>query len=211
MTLTIDLILAFTLMHIAMSFSPGPAVLLVTTQAMARGVRPGLATSLGILAGNTIYFGLSVFGLGAVLVSSAFLFALIKWAGAAYLIWLGITTLRQARRVAEVSGPPRAADPAGPAFRQGLAKQLANPKSVLFFGALLPQFITPGVTGMADYGLMLAIMHATELPVLAGYAVLGATGGAFVRGPVGLVWRERVCGLSQIAVGGLLAGLRRTA
>jgi len=209
--MTLELILAFTAMHIAMSFSPGPAVLLVSTQGMARGFWPGVATSVGILAGNTIYFGLSIFGLGAILVSSAFLFTIVKWAGAAYLVWLGINTLRHARRVAEEPEPPRTAELTGPAFRQGLVKQLGNPKSVLFFGALLPQFIIPGQTGGTDYLLMLAIMHGTELPILAGYAALGATGGAFLRGPVGRVWRERVCGVCQIAVGGLLAGLRRAA
>lgn len=208
MTMGLDLVLAFTAMHIAMSLSPGPAVLLVSTQGMARGFWAGFASSLGILAGNTVYFILSIFGLGAVLVSSALLFTVIKWTGAAYLIWIGIQTLRNAHRAAL---PERAAevDAAGSAFRQGLVKQLANPKSVIFFSALLPQFIVPGVTGVADYGLMLAIMHGTELPILAAYAALGATGGAFVRGPVGLVWRERVCGMAQIAVGGMLAGLRR--
>lgn len=210
MTMSLELILAFTAMHIAMSFSPGPAVLLVSTQGMARGFGSGVAASLGILAGNTVYFALSVFGLGAVLVSSALLFTIVKWAGAAYLVWIGINTLRHAHRAA-LPGRPVEADAVGSAFRQGLVKQLANPKSVLFFGALLPQFIIPGQTGPADYLLMLAIMHGTELPILAGYAALGATGGAFIRGPVGLVWRERVCGLSQIAVGGLLAGLRRAA
>ena len=101
--MTLDLILAFTAMHIAMSFSPGPAVLLVSTQGMARGFWAGVATSLGILAGNTLYFGLSVFGLGAILVSSALLFAIVKWAGAAYLVWLGINTLRHARRAPPTS------------------------------------------------------------------------------------------------------------
>ena len=84
--MTPELILAFTGMHIAMSLSPGPAVLLVSTQGMARGFRAGVATAAGVLAGNTIYFALSVFGLGAVLVSSALLFTMIKWAGAAYLV-----------------------------------------------------------------------------------------------------------------------------
>lgn len=209
--MTPELILAFTGMHIAMSLSPGPAVLLVSTQGMARGFWAGVATAAGVLAGNTIYFALSVFGLGAVLVSSALLFTVIKWAGAAYLVWLGVSTLRNARKVAARPQPAPVSELAGPAFTQGLVKQLGNPKSVLFFGALLPQFIIPGQTGGSDYLLMLAIMHGTELPILAGYAALGATGGAFVRGPVGLVWRERVCGVCQIAVGGLLAGLRRTA
>lgn len=206
--MTIELLLAFLAVHIAASLTPGPAVLLVSSQAIARGFGAGLAATCGILAGNTIYFTISVAGVGAVLATSALLFTLVKWTGAAYLVWMGIQSWRNAKTVAN-SGPPPSMDVARESFAQGLVKQLANPKSVLFFGALVPQFITPGETKFHHYLAMLIGMHVTEFPILAVYAWLGARGGSLVRSPTGIVWRERLAGTAQIAVGGLLAGLRR--
>jgi homoserine/homoserine lactone efflux protein len=207
---TVEIFLAFCLVQLLAALSPGPAVLLVSSQAMARGFGAGIGASAGILAGNTVYFCLSVTGIGVVIATSALLFTIIKWAGAAYLIWTGIQTWRRAREVAN-HGPADPVQVSRDAFLQGLVKQLANPKSVLFFGALLPQFITPGETRLEHYAALLAAMHVIELPILAAYAGLGARGGAFVRGPVGLLWRERAAGTAQIAVGGVLATLRRTA
>jgi homoserine/homoserine lactone efflux protein len=207
--MSVELFLAFIGAHVMMSLTPGPAVLMVSSQGMARGFRAGLAASLGILAGNSIYFALSAIGLGAVLATSAFLFTCIKWAGAAYLVWMGIRTLRNARRVAEQTAPgPVPISEHG--FVQGLVKQLANPKSILFFGALLPQFITPGETQIWHFGFMLAALHVTELPILAAYAWLGAKGGAFARGPSGVLWREQIAGVAQIMVGGVIATIKRS-
>jgi homoserine/homoserine lactone efflux protein len=186
--MSVELFVAFISAHVMMSLTPGPAVLLVSSQGMARGFRARLAASLGILAGNSVYFALSVAGLGVILATSAILFTCIKWAGAAYLVWMGIRTLRNARRVAGGTAP-RPVPVSEHGFVQGLVKQLANPKSILFFGALLPQFITPGETGIWHYLFMLAAMHVTEFPILAGYAWLGAKGGALARGPRGLLWR----------------------
>lgn len=206
--MTLELFLAFMLVQLIAALTPGPAVLLVASQGLARGFWAGLAGSLGILTGNTIYFAVSVAGVGAILATSALLFSVIKWAGAAYLVWTGIQTWRHAREVAR-QGPPDPVQVSRDGFVQGLVKQLANPKSVLFFGALLPQFITPGETRLEHYAPLLIVMHVIELPILAGYAWLGARGGAFVRGPVGILWRERLAGTAQIAVGGALATIRR--
>lgn len=207
--MSIELFLAFLAVHIAASLAPGPAVLLVSSIGLARGFLPGVAASLGILTGNTIYFCVSIAGVGAILATSALLFTLVKWTGAAYLVWMGIQSWRQARRMAE-QGPPEPLSAARDSYVQGVVKQLANPKSVLFFGALVPQFITPGETGPVHYLAMLAGMHLTELPILAGYAWLGTRGGQLVRSPAGIVWRERLAGTAQIAVGGFLATLRRS-
>lgn len=209
--MTLSLCLAFFALWLVLCLTPGPAVLLVTSQAMARGYWAGVQAALGVQAGNTIYFLLSVAGLGAVLATSALAFTIIKYAGGAYLIYLGVTTIRNARKAA------RQASNAGPVpvwahpFAQGFMKQLANPKAVLSFGALLPQFIIPGQTQPWRLALILATMYAIEVPILAAYSWAGARGGSFLRGPTGILWRERVAGAAQIAVGGLLAGLRKAA
>jgi homoserine/homoserine lactone efflux protein len=86
--------LLVTLTEAALCFTPGPAVLLVLSQGLARGTRASIFSNLGILAGNTFYFALSATGLGAVLLASSDLFSAVRWLGAAYLIWLGIAAVR---------------------------------------------------------------------------------------------------------------------
>ena len=206
--MTIELFLAFLFVHVTASLTPGPAVLLVSAQGMARGWRAGMAATAGILTGNTIYFALSVAGLGVVLASSALAVTLIKYAGAAYLIWLGVQSWRKARQAAHAP-PPDPSLAAREAFLQGLVKQLGNPKSVIYFSALLPLFIIPGETQLWHYALMLVSMHVTEAPILAAYAWMGERGGEAARSPQGRIWRERLAGTAQIAVGGLLVTLRR--
>lgn len=205
--MTFALWLAFAATQTLFALTPGPAVLLVSSQAMAGGFRAGFAAALGVQAGNGVYFLLSVAGLGAVLAASETFFTGVKWAGAAYLVWMGVRTVLTAR----------AAPPARPGdtpvwsrpFVQGLVKQLANPKSVLFFGSLLPQFVTPGRTTLADLLLLGATCAVIEIPILAAYAAVSARGGALFARPGQIVWRERLSGVALIAVGGLLATMRR--
>src|SRR5262245_24345319 len=122
-------------------FTPGPAVLLVVSLALTRGARAGLAGSLGILGANALYFILSATGIGAVLLASWQLSVLIKWLGAVYLIWLGLRMLL-ARSQAPLASDDAPRPPMAP-LRHGLITQGANPKALVFFTALLPQFVDP--------------------------------------------------------------------
>src|SRR5688500_19556613 len=88
-----ELWLAFCATEAVLCFTPGPAVLFVTSVAMARGMRAGLAGALGILAGNLFYFALSGTGIAAVILASGRLFTVLEWAGAAYLAWIGLRML----------------------------------------------------------------------------------------------------------------------
>jgi homoserine/homoserine lactone efflux protein len=151
--------------------TPGPAVLLVVSLALARGARAGLGGSLGILAANAAYFLLSGTGLGAVLLASWQLFVVIKWLGAAYLVWMGV---RMVLRPAGVDAGPRATPAASSrppvrtgTFWQGFVTQAANPKALIFFTALLPQFIDPR-QGVATQVAILGVSS-----VLIEFAVLG--------------------------------------
>ena len=158
----------FALTVLVLNATPGVDLVLTLTRTLQHGIRGGLATALGISTGCVLHALGAAFGLAALLAASALAFAVVKWAGAAYLLWLAFGMLRAALRPAAPSGrPDAAADCAqaassssavagagagaavgsGPAptgwqlFRQGLLTNALNPKVALFFLALLPQFI----------------------------------------------------------------------
>lgn len=199
---------AFAATNLLFAFSPGPAVLLTVSHGMRGGVPDALKVALGVQAGNSVYFALSAIGLGALLQTSETLFHAVKWLGAAYLAWLGVRTWRNARRAAEQAAAPPLPSGSRP-FAQGVLTQLANPKSVLFFGALMPQFIDPAGPLLAQYALFGLICVVVEVPVLLGYGWLAAQGRRFARNPRVALWRERVSGGLLMGVGASLAAIRR--
>ena len=156
--------LAFCVTETFLCLAPGPAVLFVVSVALARGARPGLAAAFGILAGNAFYFGLSATGVATVIVASHEVFTILKWVGAAYLVWVGARMIFTKRLVSPVEG-----DRKRRAFTRGFILQTANPKTLLFFAALLPQFLD----ARGDVAVQVAILAATsvliELAVLALY------------------------------------------
>ncbi|MGN6512093.1 MAG: LysE family translocator [Lysobacteraceae bacterium] len=198
---------AFAATQLLFAFAPGPAVLLTVSHGMRGGWADSVKVALGVQAGNAVYFLLSALGLGALLQASETLFHAVKWLGAAYLVWLGVRTLRAA------GAPPAAGAQAAGArpFAQAVLTQLANPKSVLFFGALMPQFIDPAGPLVAQYALFGAICVVTEVPVLAGYGWLAAQGRRWSARPAVALWRDRISGGLLMGVGASLAAIRRAA
>lgn len=166
---------------IALCVTPGPAVLLIISQALARGARSANWSILGIESGNVFYYSVSATGLGAVLLTSYKLFFAIKYIGAAYLVWLGILTYLNKATPLSI---PSASGMKGSwlqSFLNGLVLQMANPKALLFYVALLPQFVNParpvipqmvilGCTGIVvEFIVLSTYSHcATHLVRLAG-------------------------------------------
>lgn len=155
-----------------LTVTPGVDTLLVMRNAgrggLRSGLRDGCVTSVGICSGLFIHATLSALGISMLLVETAWAFTALKWAGACYLIWLGLSSLRQAMKRAPGNGVvPEATDErpavgkpasAAKAFREGLLSNVLNPKTALFYMALLPQFIDP--TGNAfQQSLFLASVH----------------------------------------------------
>ena len=207
--MSFELWLSYAALCLIFGMSPGPAVILTMSQAMARGFRAGVGVIAGIQIGNIIYFTLSAAGLGAVLATSETAFLIIKYAGALYLIYLGLRTIANAA-AAESTGPPPPIWRGS--FSQGLVNQLANPKAILFYTALFPQFVDYQSGNLL---LQLVILAATdiviEVPVLLVYSALAARGGRWMSGGRKAVWRERICGSALVAVGGALSLVKRGA
>jgi homoserine/homoserine lactone efflux protein len=195
--------LAYCVMDLVLCLTPGPAVLCVVSIALARGFRSGMAAAGGILAGNTMYFLLSATGVTAVILASGMLFTVLKTAGAAYLVWVG------ARMILRSSPEPLAVSPRQErdAFLRGIVVQGSNPKALLFFVALVPQFVDPA----GSVGPQIAILGVTgvviELVVLTFYVALAVRArrlaGARLAGTL-----ERIGGGILVAAGARLAVVR---
>jgi homoserine/homoserine lactone efflux protein len=166
--------LLFLMMESALSLSPGPAVFYVVSQSTRGDLRQTLAATLGILSANGIYFLLSATSLGAIIAASARFFTIAKWAGAAYLVYLGIRALRSAGESHSVALQPGAAASLSlpRVYRGALTLQLANPKALLFFLALLPQFIDLKSPVVPQMLILTATSMIPEFFILLGYGWL---------------------------------------
>jgi homoserine/homoserine lactone efflux protein len=208
MSLTSLLVFAST--EFFLSLSPGPAVLLVMSQALRFGAKASLLGALGIITGNAVYFAVSALGLGAILMASEVLFYLIKWTGATYLVYLGGKMLygslgmQPTMSHGAVSGVTQSR-----LFRQGLLTQLANPKAILFFTAILPQFINPQASASLQFSLLGITSIVIEFPVLVLYGWLAHTGGHLIRQRRYGQWIDRCAGTFLIGAGVKLAFTRR--
>lgn len=204
-----EIFAAFTATLFLFAISPGPAVLLTVGHAMKSGWLASFKAALGVQAGNLVYFLLSAFGLGALLLSSEDLFHAIKWLGAGYLAFLGVKTILNAKKATAEPQPAAKQSLSDRPFWQATLLQLANPKSVLFFGALMPQFIDPAQPQVAQYAIFATTCFTIETAVLAIYGLLAAQGRRFTAAPRIAIWRERLSGACLVGVGASLALIRR--
>jgi homoserine/homoserine lactone efflux protein len=167
--------LLFLAMETALSLSPGPAVFYTVSQGVRGALRRTLPAAAGILTANGIYFALSATSLGALIAASARFFTVAKWIGAGYLIYLGLKALRSANSMHSVAldGDPKdkERDRRGVYFG-ALTLQLANPKALLFFLALLPQFIDPAMSVVPQMLILAATSMVPEFCILTGYGWL---------------------------------------
>ncbi|WP_242342674.1 LysE family translocator [Anaeromyxobacter terrae] len=154
-------VLAFTGIAALITLTPGADTMLVVRSALVRGRRAGMLTVLGVCAGLFVHATLSALGLSVILVRSARAFEIVKLAGAAYLVFLGLQAIWSAARSGAVIA--QAAEPIGAhrAFVEGMLNNVLNPKVAIFYLAFLPQFIGPGDPVLAK-SILLAGIHFTE-------------------------------------------------
>ena len=136
---------------------PGPAVIFIVARTVAHGRRAGLLSVLGIEAGALVHLIAAALGLSAVVASSGTAFAVLRYAGAAYLIFLGVQALRGGEQKAASAEPAVPGD--GRLFRDGMLVNVLNPKVAVFFVAFLPQFIQPSAGSVATQILVLGAVY----------------------------------------------------
>lgn len=166
--MTFTVWLTFFATEIVLCLTPGPAVLFVVSQALRYGGRRSLWANGGILLGNLLYFVLSAVGIGALIASSYELFVILKYAGALYLIGLGVMTIlgRGAALRPDVAAPEITGRRL---LLRGFLLQAANPKALIFFTALLPQFVSPSAPIAPQIAILALTSTAAEFFVLGTY------------------------------------------
>jgi threonine/homoserine/homoserine lactone efflux protein len=197
-------VLAFVGTAVLIALTPGADTALVVRNALVAGAPAARSTALGTSAGLLVWGAASACGVAAVLNASAEVFTVVKLAGAAYLIWLGLQAIRHAG-AHESPGGARSGSP----FRQGLLCNLLNPKAGIFFTALLPQFVSPHDPALLVSLLMTAIAAAASLAWLSVYATVVPRAGDVLRRPRVRRALDRATGTVLIALGVRLALTRR--
>lgn len=193
-----------------LNLTPGPDVLYIVTHALKSGARAGMVAALGIGAGCFVHIFAAAVGVSALLAASATAFTLLKWIGAAYLVWVGVRMVRSSAP-AQIGVPPGADTTPRPDLRsifvRGFTTNALNPKVALFFLAFLPQFIGPAIQHKALAFLLLGLLfNINGLLVNFGWAAAAAWLSANV-GAVrqGMHWLERAAGAMFLAFGLKLA------
>ena len=204
-----DLWLAFVTASTALLLIPGPTVLLVLTYALSQGRRVAVATALGVALGDFVAMSASLIGLGALVLASATLFTTLKWIGAAYLVWLGIQLLRADPGQGLDAGTEAGSIPARHTFAHAAAVTALNPKSIAFFIAFVPQFITPGTPLGPQFSTLIATFVGLATINALAYALLADQMRARIKRPATLKWLNRTGGAALIGLGLLTATLKR--
>jgi threonine/homoserine/homoserine lactone efflux protein len=196
--MTLDLWLAFAAAAAVLVAIPGPTVTLVVSYAIGEGRRAAWATVAGVALGDFTAMSLSLAGLGAVLAASAALFTVLKWAGALYLVYLGIRLWR-AEPVLEEAAMVAPAKTRLAMLGHAFAVTALNPKSIVFFVAFVPQFITAGRPALPQ----VLVLGATFLVVATANAALYAHLAGGLRG---LIRRKRILRAVNRTGGAILIG-----
>ncbi|CDX25424.1 conserved membrane hypothetical protein [Mesorhizobium sp. ORS 3324] len=186
-------------------FIPGPATLLTVARATSSGTKVGIATGAGIAAGDVVHTVMAILGISAVIATSAMLFSIIKYIGAAYLVYLGIRAIIEKAPADLARGA--LPTPADKAFRQAILTEVLNPKTALFFLAFLPQFVRPEnglvVLQLTVLGAVFVLLGLFSTVVFAISA--GGLGSFLRRNPAVLKWQGKVVGGIYCTLGVRLA------
>jgi homoserine/homoserine lactone efflux protein len=205
----LDTWIAFFAASWAISISPGAGAVAAMTAGLQHGFARGYVLTFGLILGLWSQLLLVGAGLGALIVASATAFAVVKWLGVAYLLWLGIAQWR-----APAVGLQARADGAPMARRRSIVLRgwllnTLNPKGTLFMLAVVPQFLNPTQPLLPQYLVIAATLAFTDLVINAGYTAFAARALAALRSPRQMRWVQRSFGSLYIALATLLATFKR--
>ncbi len=198
----------FVIASMALLAIPGPTILLVMSYALSQGRRVALASAGGVALGDAIAMTASLAGLGALVLASATLFTILKWIGAAYLIWMGFKLWRSADSASledVTSGPVSARD----VFGHAAIVTALNPKSIVFFIAFVPQFIRTDAPLLPQFTILTVTFVALATLNALAYALLADRLRAGLRRPSVLRLLTRAGGGALMAMGAVTALTRR--
>jgi threonine/homoserine/homoserine lactone efflux protein len=198
-------LVVFGLAAAALIAIPGPNFLYIATRSLADGRRAGLASAFGVEVGTLVHVGAATAGLSALIASSATAFSVVKYAGAAYLAYLGVRALSSGKAL-ELTGL-KAGGAVGRTFAEGIVVSVLNPKVALFFVAFLPQFIDPQRGGAAPQALVLGfVFFVLALGMDLVYAFGAAAVGRWLQRRPGFARRQRqLAGGVYLALAGIAA------
>jgi RhtB (resistance to homoserine/threonine) family protein len=193
-----------------LNLTPGPDVLYIVTNSLRSGVKAGVVAGLGITAGCCVHIVAAAIGVGALLATSATAFTVLKWVGAAYLLWMGAKMLlsRAPKESADLAAVAALQDARSlkAIFLGGFWTNVLNPKVAIFFLAFVPQFIAPDAQNKAMVFVLLGLLfNLNALPVNALWAVAAAWMARRNAVQRGMHWLDRVAGAMFIGFGVKLA------
>ncbi len=207
--MSLDLWLTFVAATTALLLIPGPTVLLVLSYALSQGKRVAVASATGVALGDFMAMTASLAGLGALVLTSATLFTVLKWIGAAYLVWLGVKLLRApASEGLEAQTQPDST--ARHVFWHTATVTALNPKSIAFFVAFVPQFVQTEQPLLPQFAILIATFVGLAALNALAYALAADRLRQTIRKPAVITWLTRSGGLALIAMGVLTAAMRRS-
>ncbi len=193
--------ITYLLATIILSVSPGPGVFSSLAAGLNHGFRRGMWNAVGMQVAN---FALMIFvsvGLGAILLASESLFTAVKWGGVAYLVYLGIVTWRSEPHQFDARADAPRGRNSREVFAKGFLVNITNPKGIIFYVAVLPQFIDVARPQFAQYAILGLTTLVVDMVVMAGYIGLAARVLAVMKDPSHLRWVNRILGGALVGAG----------
>jgi threonine/homoserine/homoserine lactone efflux protein len=201
--------IAFFAASTALLLIPGPTVLLVLSYALSQGKRVALATVAGVALGDLLAMSASLAGLGAMVLASATLFTTLKWIGAAYLIYLGITLICNASSPSLGNIETKTEASTAKVFGHATAVTALNRKSIVFFIAFVPQFIVTNSPLLPQFTILVATFVGLASINALAYALLAAKLRTKIENPSVLPWVSRIGGGALVTMGVVTAAFKR--
>lgn len=208
--MSFEIWLSFVAASVLLVLIPGPTVLLVMSYALSQGRKVAIATALGVAVGDLIAICASLFGIGALILASATLFTVLKWVGAAYLVFLGVKLLRNPPAKLSLEETEATPTTARKIFFHSMTVTALNPKSLGFFIAFVPQFINLSAPMAPQFALIIPTFVLIGGGNALIYALLADRLRQRIRKPSVLQWINRLGGSALVSMGALTAAMQRS-